>query len=109
MGMEAGGWIEKRINPRIPASGEVLFRAHWISDFYGSNLSLSTYLHADLIDTSIDGMRIKTSFPLNKKDVLERVSQYTDSLRQTELVKWVEKIDDCYCAGLQSVRELSKL
>lgn len=100
MEMKSADWSEKRINPRISAVGEVAFRAYWLTDFCGGTRFLCADLHADLIDTSVEGMRIKTSFPLTKRAVLERINNFADSVKEIALVKWVEKMDNCYYAGL---------
>lgn len=106
--MKSVDWSEKRINARISSTGEVPFRAYWISDFCSGDCSLSTELHATLIDRSVEGMRIKTSFPLTKRDVLERIKESGDTVREIAVVKWVEKIDSYYYAGLLYMPEIHK-
>ena len=104
--MDAACGSERRINPRISASGDISFMAHWLLTLYGSDLSASTYVHAAMINTSADGMCIKTSFPLTKNDVLERVMERPAHVRECAAVKWVEKKDSYYYAGIMYMTEI---
>lgn len=54
------------------------------------------YDNADLMDISSGGMRIKTFVPLEKGFILE----IRKPEEQVAMVRWVEKANDHYCAGL---------
>ncbi len=98
MGENASAWSEKRISPRACASGTLIFKAYWVTDYNGHELYKNTYVPADLLEMSMDGMRIKTSVPLEEKNLLEFNKDY--QVTQVALVRWVKKIESCYHAGL---------
>ena len=86
-------WSEKRVSPRVCSSGRLIFKP-----FHDREFHEDPYVTADLLEMSIDGMRIKTTVPLEEKNLLEFNRDY--QVTQVALVKWVKKIENCYYAGL---------
>jgi len=106
--MDAEFRSEKRINPRISVSGDISFMAHWQSPRFGGDFAASTYVHAAVINTSAEGMCIKTTFPLTKQDLLERVMERPANISESAAVKWVEKKGGYYYAGILYPTETPK-
>lgn len=100
MGSETFSGGEKRLHARASASGEVTFNAYSPSDNYGKSLYEKASGHAELIDISSGGARIRTFFPLDNRHILEING---DSPKLIASVVWVKKTDDCYEGGLMYV------
>ncbi|HXW69738.1 MAG TPA: hypothetical protein VEJ88_09015 [Dissulfurispiraceae bacterium] len=94
-------WTEKRMSPRVHASGNLTFKTYWGSDPGSSEFLKTSYVPAELLDVSMDGMRIKTSTPLEEKNLLEFSKDY--HMTRIALVRWVKKIDSWYHAGLMYI------
>ena len=95
---KASGWSEKRISPRVCASGKLIFKAYGVSDYDSQKFNQNARLQADLLEISMEGIRIKTSCPLEEKNLLEFNRDYQAT--QVALVRWVKKMESCYHAGL---------
>ncbi len=95
-------WSEKRMSPRVCASGKLICKAYWVSAYDGHEFHEAPYVPADLLDMSLDGIRIKTSIPLKEKNLLEFNRDY--HVTQVALVRWVKKMESCYHAGLLFIR-----
>jgi hypothetical protein len=95
-------WNEKRMSPRVYASGKLIFKAYWVSAYDVHGFHENPYAPADLLEISMDGMRIKTAMPLEEKNLLEFNRDY--HVTQVALVRWVKKMESCYHAGLLYIR-----
>jgi hypothetical protein len=91
-------WSEKRMSPRVSVTGNMIFKAYWASEYNSDEFHGNRSVPADLLDMSMDGMRIKTFFPLEENNMLEFSGDY--QVIQIALVRWVKKMEDCYHAGL---------
>jgi len=100
---KASLWSEKRNSPRVCASGKLLLKAYRASDYKGHEFHGNPCVPADLLDMSMDGMRIKTFVPLEEKDLLEFNRDY--QVTQIAMVRWVKKMESCYHAGLLFIRD----
>lgn len=99
---KASFWSEKRNSPRVCASGKLLFKAYRVSGYNSRELNENPCVPAELLDISMDGMRIKTFVPLEEKDLLEFNRDY--QMAQVAMVRWVKKMESCYHAGLLYIR-----
>ena len=99
---KASLWSEKRNSPRVSASGKLLLKAYRASDYSSRKFHENACVPADLLDMSMDGMRIKTLVPLEEKDLLEFNRDY--QVTQVAMVRWVKKMESCYHAGLLFIR-----
>jgi len=92
------GFTEKRVSPRMCASGKLSCTAYRMSDGDDRRIYDNIIMPAVLLDISMDGMRIKTSVALEERYLMEYKSVYQVS--RVALVRWVKKIGDDYHAGL---------
>ncbi len=86
------------MSPRVRAAGKLIFKTCRGAAYNGREFHENTYVPADLLEMSMDGMRIKTSIPLEEKNLLEFNRDYHAT--QVALVRWVKKIETWYHAGL---------
>jgi hypothetical protein len=91
-------WSEKRMSPRVYASGKLIFKVYRVSSYSGYEFHENPCVPADLLDMSMDGIRIKTFSFLEEKNLLEFNRDY--QLTRVAMVRWVKKMEDCYHAGL---------
>lgn len=91
-------YVEKRFSPRISASGKLSCKAYRMSDGYGPAVFNHISMFADLVDISMDGMKIKSSVAIENRFLMEYRSTY--QISRVALVRWVKKIGDEYYAGL---------
>lgn len=90
------------MGPRVYASGNLICKAYRVTEFNGREFNENRYLPAELLEVSMDGMRIKTSIPLEEKNLLEFSRDY--QVTHVALVRWVKRIENCYHAGLLCIR-----
>lgn len=100
---------DKRMYPRESASGIVTVKAYEgdsryyasyykdFAEYYKDAASYKNlYGNAEMLDKSYGGIRIKTPVPLAKGYMLE----VDNSETQIAMVRWAEKAEDYYYAGL---------
>ncbi len=95
--------LEKRMSPRVSTTGKLIFKACREPEYEGQMFHEDPYVPADLLEMSMDGMRIRTSVPLEEKNLLEINRDY--QVTQVALVRWVKKMESCYHAGLLYINQ----
>ncbi|MBI5640342.1 MAG: PilZ domain-containing protein [Nitrospirae bacterium] len=95
--MEASS--EKRMHERIKYSGSICFTILFMQSSEFKRMRSC----GEILDVSRSGLGLKTEFPLDAGYILEWDDEHRKGKLHVAMVKWSQKTDDSYRAGLKFI------
>jgi len=93
------GFKEKRMHERAPFSASFQFTILFMQSSELNRIDSN----GEIIDASLSGIGIRTVFPLEEGHIIEWDDEHQKGNLHIAMVKWSQKLDSHYRAGLKLI------